>query len=89
MSVYPTVCASERDCSNSSLFSWHIVDSQSFPLSLPEDPILAALSQNGAYAPGMIYSPEDVECIVKYAGERGIDVVVNSALPASHSDAAD
>ncbi|KAF5343330.1 hypothetical protein D9758_014191 [Tetrapyrgos nigripes] len=45
-------------------FHWHIVDSQSFPLQLPEFPELAA---NGAYSPAMVYSAEDVKDIVSYA----------------------
>ncbi len=54
----------------------HIVDSQSFPLSLPNSSQLSVLSQNGAYAPMSIYTPNDIQNIVVYAGVRGIDVVM-------------
>jgi hexosaminidase len=46
------------------MFHWHIVDSQSFPLSLPEFPELA---QKGAYSTSELYSPADVQDIVSYA----------------------
>ncbi len=61
----------------------HIVDSQSFPLSLPNSSQLSVLSQNGAYAPMSIYTPNDIQNIVVYAGVRGIDVVMVRCLPHS------
>jgi len=48
-----------------SQFHWHVVDSQSFPLFIPEFP---ELSQKGAYSARQIYSSSDVDDIVKYAG---------------------
>ena len=59
----------------------HVVDSQSFPLSIPNSPQLAALAQNGAYAPMLIYTPEDIQMVVNYAGVRGIDVVMVGIAP--------
>ncbi|THH17499.1 hypothetical protein EW146_g3329 [Bondarzewia mesenterica] len=61
-----------------SVFHWHIVDSQSFPLQVPD---FEEISQRGAYSPNYIYSPSDVEDIVLYAGMRGIDVVVEIDTP--------
>ncbi|PPQ72305.1 hypothetical protein CVT24_004582 [Panaeolus cyanescens] len=61
-----------------SQFHWHIVDSQSFPLTVPGFPELA---QKGAYSEGQIYSTEDIRSIVQYAGERGIDVLVEIDTP--------
>lgn len=54
----------------------HIVDSQSFPLFIPNSPQLSPLSQNGAYMPSQIYTIEDVQTVIHYAGIRGIDVVM-------------
>ncbi|KAF7300512.1 Beta-hexosaminidase [Mycena chlorophos] len=59
-------------------FHWHITDSQSFPLSLPEFPELA---QKGAYTSAEIYSPSDVQDIVSYAAARGIDVLMEIDTP--------
>ncbi|KAJ7068989.1 N-acetylhexosaminidase [Mycena belliarum] len=59
-------------------FHWHIVDSQSFPLSLPDFPELA---QKGAYSASEVYSPADVQDIVSYAAARGIDVLMEIDTP--------
>ena len=48
-----------------SQFHWHIVDAQSFPLTVPGFP---ELSQQGAYSAQEIYSSHDIKDIVKYAG---------------------
>ena len=56
-----------------SVFHWHIVDAQSFPLYVPSIP---SLSEQGAYSPEEVYSEKDVQDIVQYAAERGIDVVI-------------
>ncbi|KDR82570.1 hypothetical protein GALMADRAFT_220558 [Galerina marginata CBS 339.88] len=61
-----------------SQFHWHVVDSQSFPLTVPGFPELA---QKGAYSASEIYSSADVQDIVTYAGTRGIDVLVVSYIP--------
>lgn len=44
---------------------WHVVDSQSFPLTVPDFP---ELSRQGAYSAQEVYSPSDVQGIVNYAG---------------------
>ncbi|OCH90430.1 N-acetylhexosaminidase [Obba rivulosa] len=61
-----------------SQFHWHVVDSQSFPLQIPG---FMEVSQKGAYSSSMVYTPEDVQDIVQYAGERGIDVMVEIDIP--------
>ncbi|KIJ62655.1 glycoside hydrolase family 20 protein [Hydnomerulius pinastri MD-312] len=59
-------------------FHWHVVDSQSFPIEVPG---FMELSQKGAYAPDFVYTTSDVQDIISYAGERGIDVVVEIDTP--------
>ena len=53
-------------------FHWHIVDAQSWPVQIPSFPELSA---KGAYSSDMTYSASDVQSIVQYANERGIDVL--------------
>lgn len=48
-----------------SMFHWHVVDSQSFPLEVTGFPELAA---QGAYSQDETYSTSDVSDIVAYAG---------------------
>ncbi|OSC97365.1 glycoside hydrolase family 20 protein [Trametes coccinea BRFM310] len=61
-----------------SILYWHIIDSQSFPLEVGAFP---ELSQKGAYSPEEIYTREDVNNIVAYANERGIDVIMELDTP--------
>lgn len=49
-----------------SVFHWHVVDSQSFPLTIPG---FEKLARKGAYSRKEIYSSSDVQSIVKYAAE--------------------
>ena len=49
-----------------SVFHWHVVDSQSFPLTIPG---FEELAQKGAYSSKEIYTSSDVQGIVKYAAE--------------------
>ncbi|KZT13148.1 glycoside hydrolase family 20 protein [Laetiporus sulphureus 93-53] len=67
-------------------FHWHVVDSQSFPLTVPGYTELAAY---GAYSPQMVYSISDIETIVSYAGARGIDVLVEIDTPGHTAAIAD
>ncbi|KAJ7162970.1 beta-hexosaminidase [Mycena filopes] len=46
------------------MFHWHITDSQSWSLVLPEFPELA---QKGAYSASEVYSPADVQDVVSHA----------------------
>jgi hypothetical protein len=48
------------------MFHWHIVDSQSFPLVVPN---FQDIAQKGAYSADSVYTPQDVAHIVTYAGE--------------------
>ncbi|KIP03087.1 glycoside hydrolase family 20 protein [Phlebiopsis gigantea 11061_1 CR5-6] len=59
-------------------FHWHVVDSQSFPLQISGFTEVAA---KGAYSSSMTFSPSDVQTIVTYAAERGIDVLAEIDTP--------
>ncbi|ORY26256.1 glycoside hydrolase superfamily [Naematelia encephala] len=60
------------------VFHWHITDSNSWPLDLSTHPELA---QAGAYSPSDIYSEADIRHIIQYAGDRGIDVMLEIDTP--------
>ncbi|PAV16803.1 glycoside hydrolase family 20 [Pyrrhoderma noxium] len=53
-------------------------DSQFFPLALSSFPQLA---QQGAYSSASIYTEQDVLDIIRYASERGIDVLLEIDTP--------
>lgn len=59
------------------VFHWHITDSNSWPLLLDSHPELAV----AAYSPAEVYTEEDIKHIIRYAGERGIDVVIEIDTP--------
>ncbi|KAF8587677.1 glycoside hydrolase family 20 protein [Ramaria rubella] len=59
-------------------FHWHVTDTQSWPLAIDAIPELSAA---GAYSSANVYSKEDVQDIISYAGARGIDVVVEIDTP--------
>ncbi|KAH9960978.1 N-acetylhexosaminidase [Lactifluus volemus] len=59
-------------------FHWHVVDSQSFPLVVPE---FTDIAEKAAYSADAVYTPQDVAHIVSYAGQRGIDVLVEIDTP--------
>ncbi|KAH9848284.1 N-acetylhexosaminidase [Lenzites betulinus] len=61
-----------------SVLYWHIIDSQSFPLEVGSFP---ELSVKGAYSAEEIYSRDDIQHIIQYANERGIDVVMEMDSP--------
>lgn len=61
------------------VFHWHVTDSQSFPLMAPSVPQLA---KYGAYGPDLVYSPEDIRQLVRFANIRGIRVVMEVDTPA-------
>ncbi|KAM3365182.1 hypothetical protein ACQJBY_015126 [Aegilops geniculata] len=60
------------------VFHWHITDSQSFPIELPSEPMLAEM---GAYGEDMRYTVKDVQRIVEFAMSRGVRVVPEIDAP--------
>ena len=60
----------------------HIVDSQSFPLVVPEMPELSA---KGAYAKDQVYTPNDVRDIVKYAAVVSVLLAAPITRDADHT----
>lgn len=61
------------------VFHWHLTDSQSFPVILPNLPQLAKF---GSYGPGMTYAPEEVTALVDFARVKGIRVILEVDTPA-------
>ncbi|GAC99453.1 beta-hexosaminidase [Pseudozyma hubeiensis SY62] len=73
---------------------WHGTDTQSWPLAFNKDgsdPDLSVLAETGSYGwyqsengtvEKMVYTEEDVEYIVGYAAERGINVIIETDMPA-------
>lgn len=57
---------------------WHITDAQSWPLVIPA---LPELSNAGAYAPGLVYSPYDVADVMQYGNLLGIETAVEIDMP--------
>ncbi|KAL0484177.1 hexosaminidase [Acrasis kona] len=57
---------------------WHIVDSDSFPVFIPDYP---ELSGKGAYSTKAIYTQQDVESLVDYAYRRGVNIVFEFDMP--------
>ncbi|SZF03668.1 unnamed protein product [Blumeria hordei] len=56
----------------------HMTDSQSWPIEIPSMPFL---TKNGAYAPGLSYSPENIANIHKYGLQRGVEVILEFDMP--------
>lgn len=56
----------------------HITDSQSWPLEIPSLPELA---EKGAYAPGLTYSPEAIQDLLRFAEDRGVEVILEIDMP--------
>ncbi len=56
----------------------HATDSQSWPLFIPAIPELA---EKGAYAPGLFYTPEDLDQMLSYAEDRGIQLIIETDMP--------
>ena len=61
------------------MFHWHLSDSQSFPLQLPN---LPGFSQYGAYSEEMVYTEAEVRELVQYAEDRGVRIIPELDIPA-------
>lgn len=57
---------------------WHITDAQSWPIVVPS---LPELSSTGAYAPGFVYSADDVADIMQYGNSMGIETAIEIDMP--------
>ncbi|KAL8280208.1 hypothetical protein RQP46_007322 [Phenoliferia psychrophenolica] len=57
---------------------WHITDSQSWPLILPEYPELAS---KGAYSAAQTYTVADVEHVQAFAAQHGVSVYIEIDMP--------
>lgn len=64
----------------------HATDSQSWPLEIPAMPELA---RKGSYAPGLTYSPADLQEILSFAEARGVQVIVEIDMPGHTSSIAE
>ncbi|XP_071055763.1 chitooligosaccharidolytic beta-N-acetylglucosaminidase-like [Onthophagus taurus] len=60
---------------------WHVTDSHSFPMLLPNVPQLA---QYGAYSNDKVYTLNDIEEIIKYGKTRGVRIILEIDTP-SHA----
>lgn len=58
---------------------WHVVDSHSFPLVIPDEP---RFTQYGAYSNRQVYSEKDVDDLIKYSRVRGIRLLPEFDSPA-------
>lgn len=57
---------------------WHITDAQSWPLVIPT---LPEVSNAGAYAPGLVYSPKDLADVLQYGNNLGIETAIEIDMP--------
>lgn len=64
------------------VFHWHLTDSESLPAESRARPEM----WRAAWSPGEVYSAEDVEDVIAYAGARGIRVMPEVGTP-GHSRA--
>ncbi|CAG7853081.1 Probable beta-hexosaminidase fdl; AltName: Full=Protein fused lobes; Flags: Precursor [Serendipita indica DSM 11827] len=69
---------SAMELTKMNIFHWHIVDSQSFPLNLPDFPELVA---KGAYSSSKQYSTKDLDDVISFAAARGVDVMLEIDTP--------
>jgi hexosaminidase len=57
------------------VFHWHLTDSQSFPLKLKSVPELANQGAYKLHQKRLVYTPDDVKKVIKYAYQRGVRVI--------------
>lgn len=60
----------------------HLTDGESFTVNTEAWPSFSLLSQKGAYAPQLSYTPADLGAIVSHARLRGVRVIPEFDLPA-------
>lgn len=60
------------------IFHWHMTDSVSFPVQLPQVPELA---EYGSYSPEKVYSVQDMTDLVDFAKVRGIKIIPELDTP--------
>lgn len=60
------------------VFHWHITEVQSWPLEIPALPKLA---EAGRFAPGLSYSPDDINDVLEYGKARGVQVILEIDMP--------
>lgn len=60
------------------IFHWHIVDAQSWPLQVPNLPLL---DQKGAYSPSERYLTHEIQDFIAHANSKGVDVMVEFDTP--------
>lgn len=56
----------------------HITETQSWPLEIPA---LPKLTEFGAYAPHLTYSPEQIKSLYEYGVHRGVQVIMEIDMP--------
>jgi hexosaminidase len=56
----------------------HITDTQSWPLEIPA---LPKLTEKGAYAKGLTYSPDEIADLYEYAVHRGVQIIMEIDMP--------
>jgi len=57
---------------------FHVTETQSWPLEIPA---LPRLTETGAYAKGLTYSPEDIAELYEYGVHRGVQVIMEIDMP--------
>jgi hexosaminidase len=55
----------------------HLVDAQSFPFDSPAAPYI----KDGAYAPSLTYSADDLTMLSAYGSDRGVRVIYEVDVP--------
>lgn len=56
---------------------WHSVDAESFPVETPSEPMMT----KSAFTPSMIYTPQEIQSIVEYAHDRGVEIIFEVDVP--------
>ena len=59
------------------MLHWHAVDAESFPIETPSEPTMT----KSAFKPDMIYSQKDIQSLVEYAHDRGVEIIFEIDVP--------